>query len=179
MMHRAKTLTVIMLVLPLAAQAQQSTASNQGTLVQLYWLGNAVGNGADGRDAVLTSYTLPALRMASDGDRLRIDASGPLVADGNTKRVTVRFGGAVIAQVFAPGTATTWNIDTQLLRTAATDQTFNSAVTPGGPFTGTATVDLSHSVLIQICGQNEGQPSPSAPNTVVLQFLTIDLLPKQ
>jgi hypothetical protein len=33
-------------------------------------------------------------------------------------------------------------------------------------------------VLIQISGQNEGQPSPSVPNTVVLQFLTIDLLPK-
>src|SRR6516164_9150875 len=118
MTHRAKTLTVIMLVLPLAAQAQQSSASNQGTLVQLYWLGNAVGNGADGRDAVLASYTLPAARMTSDGDRLRIDASGPLVADDNTKRLTIKFGSAVIAQVSAAGTTTSWSIDAQLVRTS-------------------------------------------------------------
>src|SRR5215469_5373570 len=98
MMHRAKTLTIALLLLALlpAGRAQMSTTTIVGTLVQLYWLGNAVGNGADGGDAVLTSYTLPALRMASDGDRLRIDASGPLVADGNMKRMTIKFGGAVI-----------------------------------------------------------------------------------
>jgi len=179
MMHRAKTLTIALLLLALlpAGRAQMSTTTIVGTLVQLYWLGNAVGNGADGGDAVLTSYTLPALRMASDGDRLRIDASGPLVADGNMKRMTIKFGSAVVAQVTAAGTAKAWSTDAQVLRTAAAGQTFDSAATPGTPTSGTAAVDLTQPVTITVSGQNQGQPPPSVPNTVVLQFLTIDLLP--
>jgi hypothetical protein len=116
--------------------------------------------------------------MASDGDRLRIDASGPLVADDNTKRLTIKFGSAVIAQVSAAGTATAWSIDAQLVRTSTSGQMFISSVTPGTPTTGTATVDLTLPVLIQVSGQNQGQPPPTVPNTVTLQFMTVDMLPK-
>lgn len=86
-----------------------------------------VGNVGTGEDQ-LYSYTLPAGKLATDEQSLRIRVALSLTANGNNKRVKVKFGAVNIVDPGINGISGTVVIDCQVIRTGAATQKCNCSV---------------------------------------------------
>jgi hypothetical protein len=97
-----------------------------------------VGNAADTSDDTLFTYSLPSNAMASNGNSVRVRASGTTAANGNNKRVKLWFAGtAIVDSQVITANAKNWMIEMEITRL---DSTHVSAI-------GSFTVDGAASVL--------------------------------
>lgn len=113
------------------------------------------GNVGTGEDVIYT-YTLPAGKLAVNEQTLRIRAAISFAANGNTKRIKVKFGSVSVVDPGAGAVSGTAVIDCQIIRTGAATQKCNCSVTA---LSGTHAVlsditeTLSGTVVIQITGE--------------------------
>lgn len=75
----------------------------------------AVNSAASATNQVLATYTLPAGSFV-DGRTLRISASGSFAANGNSKSVLVRCGGANVASMTGTFNNIAWKVEAEVLR---------------------------------------------------------------
>lgn len=113
------------------------------------------GNIGAGED-VLWTYTLQQDRLYYDEQTLRIRVAGSNTANGNNKRLKLKFGATNIVDPGINGITGTWIMDCDITRISNTVQKCNCAVTA---LSGTHTVlsdiaeTLSADVVIQLTGE--------------------------
>ncbi len=132
----------------------------------------SVGNVGGGADDLI-SFTFAANTLSTTGDILEIEAWGTYAANGNSKTVTLEFGGQTILTTGAiAANDGSWHIKAKVVRTAAATQeiiaqivssnssvadsatrtagtqTLTSSLTIKCTGTGTATEDISQKALI-------------------------------
>jgi len=156
-------------------------------MIRLFESTTTVGNAADTNEADLHTFTLPAGRLAKNGDAVFIRTWVQNLNNTNAKRTRVYFGGTTIGD----STAQNFNnvgfyIEAIIFRTgAATQKAICAAVQPnvdvtwgtaaGGGFNPTTPSEtLSGTVSIRITGQST---AAAGPNDVVALATTIDYLP--
>lgn len=114
-----------------------------------------VGNVGAGED-VLYTYTLPANMLNTNEQTLHIRAAGSNTANGNNKRLRLKFGATNIVDPGTNGISGTWIFDCEVIRISNTTQKCACAVTA---LSGTHTVlsdmtsTLSSTVVIQLTGE--------------------------
>lgn len=114
----------------------------------------------------LMSYTLPGMSalysqggLASGTNGVRIVACGIFAANGNTKTITLQFGGTTLATINGAINDGSWRIDAFVFRITSSTQTANALVLYGStsPLTSTMTttsptIDTTASVEIKCVG---------------------------
>lgn len=132
-----------------------------------------VGNVTTGEDQ-LYSYTLPASTLSVDEQGLKIRVALSLAANGNTKRIKVKFGAVDIVDPGAGGVSGTIVIDCSVIRTGAATQKCNCSVTA---LSGTHAVlsdmteTLSGTVVIAVTGEGV------ATNDIVKESVKVSFEP--
>jgi hypothetical protein len=116
-----------------------------------------VGNVGGGEDS-LKSFTVPANTLAANGQVLRYVANGVFAANGNNKRVRVKFGATTVLDT---GVVThnnlAWKVVLEIMRTAPTTQECSAVLEVDGvaPLVKdvAAAETLSGAVTIQLTGE--------------------------
>jgi hypothetical protein len=145
----------------------------------------SVGTPANTVETDLQSYTLPAATLSSDGQSVRLRASGTLAATSRSRAVRLYFGGTQICNV-GPTTNSglvSWLMDVIVHRTGAATQLatgwtgnnfINATTVTNGVVRATPAETLSGDVLIKVTGQSGG--SAIANDVTCDQFL-VEVLP--
>ncbi len=131
-----------------------------------------IGNSADTLDAVLFTYTLPANRLAADGDSVRVIATGHFAANSNDKLVKPWFAGNAISDaVLTGGNDVDWVCELEIVRIDATHVSARGELRPYGlvaqlkVFPNLVVADLTATAsVIEITGAS---PTTGAANDVL------------
>lgn len=94
-----------------------------GTLGTLNTETSTVGNVGTGEDQ-LFSYTIPAGKLATNGNTISGTMTGTVAANGNTKTLKLKFGSTTILTTLVTSSTITssWSFDYEITRTSATTQ---------------------------------------------------------
>jgi hypothetical protein len=145
---------------------------------RLYTTTVATGNNL-AVETTLAQYTVPAATLATDGQYLRVQASGYLAANGATKTAKLYFGGTSVGSSSA-ASGSRWNLKALIIRKGATSQVIAGfevqyqAASPGLGGTGaqpTPAATLASPVVVKVTGQG------SASSDIVLESMTVELVP--
>lgn len=137
----------------------------------------AVGTDADTAEKTLITYTLPANRLSSDGQVLRITAWGTAADNANNKTMKLYFGATVLRQLGAAAfTDAAWKTDAIVVRTGASSQDAIASEMPNN-----SVIFMSHTepaednstdTEIKITGQN----AVASVNDIVAQGLMVEFI---
>lgn len=120
----------------------------------------------------LGSYELPAGRLAVDSESVVIEAWGNLAANGNSKTITLSFGGTSLVAVSTTASNVGWVLRLEVMRVEESVQVFRPWSASGNSSTvvaqGALTKDLSGAVDIVVTGQ-----SAVASDDIVLKGMTV------
>ena len=124
----------------------------------------------------LVSYTMPANKLAGNGHKLRIVATGTTAADGDNKTVLLKFGSVTIIDSTAiAANDKDWKVEAEVLRTGSATQDiyasglFNDALII--PVFTAGTEDLTSSVVIDVRGT-----TPTTAGDLTCENLTVELI---
>ena len=135
----------------------------------------AVGNVGGGQDDLMT-YSLPANTLSADGKAIRITAWYSTASNGNTKTITLAFGGTTLTGTIS----STFNnqlgiIRAVIVRTGASAQeaaTWDTLNTQFGTLRTTPAETMSGAITIKMTGQS----GSSATDDVVQRGMIIEVL---
>src|SRR3990167_4765018 len=143
-----------------------------GTLLQSV---TAVGNVGAGEDDLI-SFTIPANTLISTGDRLMGEFAGTFAANGNAKRLKVKFGATTVLDTGSGNlpNGVGWRIRFTITRTGAATQNVSgdslwgiSVAQQGNAAFTTATETLSGTVVLKITGEATSDNDVIAKEAVV------------
>lgn len=119
----------------------------------------AVGNVGGGEDDLMT-FTVPANVLGTDGESLEIIAFGDFAANGNNKRLRLKYGGTTILDTTALGiNGDQWRLQATITRTGAATQIANAAIWSGDALllalvaNASPTETLSGTVVLKLTGE--------------------------
>jgi hypothetical protein len=148
-----------------------STVKPSGLLCQGL---SSTGNTADAGPDTLQSCTVPANTLDAVGRGLHVETWGVFAANGNTKTVTVTWGGTTIYTSTAlTGSGLNWYVWCNIYKTGANAQTaactgiFQNTV-PGSNVNATAITDTSSATIV-----TTGTSGSSAANDIVSKGQTV------
>lgn len=166
-----------------AGQVDIDIPGGSGTDVsRLTSITTITGTPAATTETDLLNYTLPAGTLASNGQAVRIQASGTLAATTRSRTVRLYFGSTVISTVATTNSANiVWKIDAMVIRVDGTNQRVNAIITLGTASAIAAiltnsspTETLSGALSMKVTGQSAGA---AVADDVVGNFYVAEFLP--
>lgn len=131
----------------------------------------AVGNVGGGEDDLIT-FSVPANSMATNGDSVYFEMAGTYAANGNTKRVRVKYGATTLFDTTALAINNgKWTCRGRIVRTGATAQNYygefttNNTLQVSTSFEGTAAETLSGGVTLKATGESGGSATDDVRQT--------------
>lgn len=134
-----------------------------GLTSSLHVFTSFTANTAGGADTTLDSYTVPAGKLAADGDSIWFEAFGTFAANGNSKTLKVHFGSTGVFVIFSQASTLSgvdWEIKGRVMRISATAQkasvTIIAGTTVAVDYTSGLDQTLSGTVGFSIIGASSG-----------------------
>lgn len=101
------------------ARSTDSIAFGWGRMVSRFLEVGNIGGGTDD----LQTFTIPANTLNVNGRTIRVKAWGRTANNGDSKTVTMEFGGqTIMTQALTDGIAGTWRIDAEIIKTGPNTQ---------------------------------------------------------
>jgi len=135
-----------------------------GVSASLHTFTSFTGNTAGGADTTLDSYTIPAGKLAADGDSIWFEAWGTFAANVNSKTLKVHFGSSgvfvIFSQAFMSVSGADWEIKGRVMRVSGTAQKASVSIIQGSSaladYTSGLDQTLSGTVGFSIIGASSG-----------------------
>lgn len=140
----------------------------------LHTFSSFTANTAGGADTTLNSYTVPAGKLAANGDTIWFEAYGTFAANGNSKTLKVHFGSAGVFVIFSQASTLSgvdWELKGRVMRIGATAQKASvghiAGTTALTDYTSGLDQTLSGTVGFSVVGASSGS------GDIILQGLVI------
>lgn len=140
-----------------------------------------VGNGADTTEDNLMTYTVPGGTLASNGQCVRVTASGIGVNTADATTVRAYFGSALLGTLeLTASQVNSWRAVFEVFRTGASAQVTSCVIINGGvaqklqTTANTGTETLASDVVLKFTGQ---RASTATANSVQQLSMVVELLP--
>jgi hypothetical protein len=132
--------------------------------------------GANTTATDLYSYTMQANTLGTNGEAVRIIASGTTAANANNKRIDIKFGGTIVSGNDFTTSGDAWHLEATVYRTGAATQVADGVALRSSNImdirTATPTIDLTAAVAITVVGTN----TVASANDIVLRTARVELL---
>lgn len=153
-------------------QARRLENAMNAAVTRLYYTGQSVALPATTTETTLQSYTLPANTLITNGQLIRVSASGTFVTNANTKTVRLYFGSTAVATTSVTSSFSQWTLDGRVIRVGAASELSFFNILTGPSVQNTAAETLANPVLIKLTGQNT-----AASADITCNALSIELIP--
>jgi parallel beta-helix repeat protein len=134
-----------------------------GLSSSLHTFTSFTANTAGGADTTLDSYTVPAGKLAADGDSIWFEAWGTFASNGNSKTLKVHFGSSGVFVIWSQSSTLSgvdWEIKGRIMRISATSQMATVSIIAGtsasANYTSGLDQTLSGTVGFSIIGASSG-----------------------